>query len=236
MSNDDTWAEQAAHYAKGPGNPIADGVGTGLHRWAESMSVTGRRQAARVAVAKLNDWTHGHNEERPSRGELKTWFALLLADRHALLWRANEAGQGAQVVEGLRRELDAVRAQRDDALEEVRIARADAAGCAEEADELRDRLLDVEQDRTRLTKERDRAEQNLYQHTVEAARRYDELDEAYGQAEAERNDLARVAAERERALIRIQGGRGSRWRWDGSAWHRLGPGRSSCSHPGGGAE
>lgn len=173
-------SDQAGDFRTGEGSlpayaeKVTADAATGLHRWVENMSASVHRQATRVAIAKLDDWTHGHSEERPSRGEVKAWVVLLHADRQALLERVSKA----------ERELDAVVAQRDDALEEVarvRRARDEAReSYREDVEHFRAHVKTLDVDRARRTRERDLAMEECA-----------DLRTAYEHAESERNAFAR---------------------------------------------
>lgn len=162
-----------------------------LHRWVENMTATARRQATSVAAAEGRQWVNRTLEFRPARGEIRAWLELVLDERRGLHNR----------VEALTKENDAVRAQRDEALE----------GYREDVERFRAHVQLLDEDRTRRAKERDEALDALELSRAAVAhfrRERDELRAAYGQAEGERNELAR----------------------------RVGVGRASCPHtPKGGA-
>jgi chromosome segregation ATPase len=136
MIIDETPAERA--YARQERTPSA---------WTEALSATGRRAAVQVAVNKLTDWVANVHEERPTRGEIRAWLELVLGEWRGLKERSKVAvaqrEEAWQSIRKMHAELDAVVAQRDDAL-------ADAS-------ELRDRVWFLDEDRTRRTRERDDA-------------------------------------------------------------------------------
>jgi chromosome segregation ATPase len=178
MSIDETPAERAYARQERDLGAWAGGVMTGLTKWAEGMSPTGRRQAAAVAESELRQWVNGTRLGRPSRGEIKAWVTMLVELVRDLHNRLNAATLAAQDAAGLRRELEAVAAQRDDALEDLVAERR-----AHDADvaRLRERVRMADEDRTRRTRERDQALDRIAQLEED----YRATNVAWQQAEAE---------------------------------------------------
>lgn len=119
--DDDQLDAQATEYARGDypagtlhsdATPLdsfmAGIIGTGLHAWTES-------KARAAAVARFRAWVDGEHDERPTRSELRGDGALVLDELDRVAALAME--RGGEIAK-LHREVDALRAQRDDAVRE----------------------------------------------------------------------------------------------------------------------
>jgi hypothetical protein len=229
VSIDETPAERA--YARQERTPDLSAPLHALAAWAANLGKTGRRQATSVAVDRLRQWCAHNHDDRPSRGELRAWVTLVLDKLEAL----------SEEVRGLRREVEALTAQRDgaledlvaerrahdadvaglaaqrdDALAEERVAREASTMYAEEAERLRSdldrmRALVSLADEDRTRRTRERDQAQAT--VVEQVKCYEDLRAAYFAAEGRGNQLAREVRE----LRAERKGRGV--------------GRASCSHP-----
>lgn len=164
-------------------------MSTDLRPWVDNMTLTGRRQVTSVAASRLRQWVNGTHEGRPTRGELKAWVLLVLDERRDLHNRVEALTKERDVarheVEALRgdvkasdNELDAVTAQRDEALE----------GYREDVERFRAHVETLDADRTRRTRERDGALEvhaRLNETITHLVKAYEEMRTAWELAEAE---------------------------------------------------